>query len=211
MLKKLAAFVFCAGFSMSAFAGYVRYNFSYGNSYSGLNGFFVQHDTDQSIAYFEFQLNDPARGFGAEFRPMTGEGDVLLSGASTYFRTDGPTNFDIVDTFGADHETLLSVTFSRLAGGDFAYTAKYSADLWANFPPEVHSGTLRGIATRGTVAPELADYLDSMGGYEFGVPRIVPTFIEPQQVPEPGSIALIGLGTIGIAGLARRRTPLARH
>lgn len=208
MIKQIVALAATALFSMNASAGYVRYDLDYGSSDTGLEGFIVQHDTDQSIALFSFQLNDPSKGngyFGQYFFPLDTEGCVCLVSASTRFRNSGPTNFSIEDGFGADHSTNLSVTFARATGGSFKYTAKYTADLYENQPPEYFTGTLSGFATRGTVDPLLASYLDSVGGYEVGVPRIIPTYIGPGQVPEPTSIALFALGAASLVSAARRR------
>lgn len=205
MMNKVLVFAVGTLFSLSASAGYVQYDLSYGAANSGLSGFIVQHDTDQSIASFSFNLNDSSARYGQQFFPFFGEGEVLLVDASTYFGDGGPTNFTIYDNFGLDHETSLRVIFARTAGGDFTYTADYIADLSENVPPATYSGTLSGLAVRGTVAPALVNYLDTNGGYDFGVPRIVPQLIAPNQVPEPASLALLAFGAAGIAATHRRK------
>lgn len=202
MIKKILALAATAVFSLNASAGYVQYNFNAG----GLSGFIVQHDTDGSIALFDFQLADSQAGYGQQFAPFAGEGSVLLTGAWTS-SLNGPTSFSIHDTFGHDHVTDLRVTFGVGPNGLFTYTASYTADLYANMPPAMYTGSVSGLASGGTVDEMLASYLDQEGGYAFGVPRIVPTLIAPNDVPEPAGIALLALGAAGMAGIARRRKP----
>jgi len=206
MIKKLIALAATALFSLNAAAGYVRYDLDYGSS-GGLRGFIVQHDTDHSIAHFDFWLYDEASDWGHWFWPLTGEGSVLLDSASTHFRNGGPTNFTIYDDFGSDHNTSLSVTFARTTNGNFTYTAHYSVSLWVHPPWDHMSGRATGLATKGTMDPDLAEYLDSWEGYHYGVPRIVPHYIKPHAVSEPTSIALLAVGAAGLAGASRRRKP----
>lgn len=165
----------------------------------------IQHDTDQSIAAFQFQLVDQQAGYGAYFSPQSSEGEVRITRATTYFRNDGPTNFYIEDDFGHDHYQWLNVTFARSATGHVEYTASYWANLYVDVPPVVYSGTVGGTATRGTVDPALAQALDASGGYAHGVHRIVPTYIGPQDVPEPASALLLALGLAVMAATGRAR------
>lgn len=202
MIKKILAFAAATLFSLNASAGYVQYDFNAG----GLSGFMVQHDTDGSIAFFSFQLNDAQGGYGQQFFPFNNEGAVQLTGATTS-SLDGPTSFSITDTFGHDHITYLTVRFGTGANGLFTYTASYTANLHANMPPAIHTGVVRGLASRSEVDELIANELDQWGGYWPGLAHIVPTFVAPSDVPEPASIALLLLGAVGIAGVTRGRKP----
>jgi hypothetical protein len=222
MIKKLLFLAAGAVFSLNASAGYVQYDLQMssqpGSGNNGLSGFLVQHDDDQSIAFFSLRLDDPSpqvsgsgrdaypgSGFGQYFHPFNDEGSVLITSECTYFINNGPTNFVIADSHGGDHTTDLSVSFSRTTAGGFEYTATYRANLYSNQPPVIFSGTVTGLVTKGTVDPLLAMDLDMWGGYDRAVPRIIPAYIGPNNVPEPASLALFAVGALGAAGAARRR------
>jgi hypothetical protein len=198
MIKSIIALAAGALFSMNAFAGYVKYDLN-----GPLSGSIIQHDTDKSIAYFNFDLyiDGVGRPFRLPLTPQLGDGTTQLTYATTSFRGQGPTNFGIYSNFGADQFTNVGVTFSQNDSGVFSYVANYTSSIFFIGGFQNFAGQHIGSATVGVVNPLFAAELDRTGGYyETMTSRIVPTF-----VPEPGSIALLAVGAIGLLNMRRRR------
>lgn len=206
MFKKVLTLLAGVSFSLSASAGYVQYNFS-----GPVTGYVVQHDDDQSIAYY--YLNVPLGNlpvsvtFHAE--PFVGVGTDVIVSETTYYRQVAPTDFTIHDNFGTPGPLALSFNFVPHANDVFDYTTRYSGSvgLYIGLEKEYFptQGALRGIVTKGLVDPDLARSLDDAGGYYAGVPAITPDYRGPADVPEPASLALLAAGALGAAGVTRRR------
>jgi hypothetical protein len=194
-MKKILAFLACAMVSLSASAGYTQYNFEGPD----ITGHVIQHDDDKSIATFNFYFTDTKKSFGMYFQPENNDGVTLITSEKNHFYGAGPTSFTLYDDYGSDHYAAVVLDFSRESDAGYVFSLKYKYDQTAGYPRHFE-GYINGIASAGAVDPRQAADLDGLGGYDIGVPRIVPAF-----VPEPGSLALLAIGALGAGGIARRR------
>lgn len=217
MIAKLAVLLVAALMSMNAWAGYTKYDFT-----GPLEGFFVQRDDNHAIALFSFNMITPLTYYvhseegpqpvetivtSHQFFPFFDDGEKLLTGATTHFLGDGPTNFDIYDNYAGDQLTEFSIRFSRAAGGLFTYAVDYTRWMYMVGGYAAGTGTLTGTVSVGTLPQGLAEELDSDGGYYGSMPRIVPEYIGPaNEIPEPGSLPLVAAAGL-MAMVCRKRRP----
>lgn len=207
MIRKLIAFAAAALFSMSASAGYIQYTLNNVTFSDGawMDGYFVQDTRDNSIAYYEFQTGAP--GYDRLFPSGTYS---RIESAYTYGW--GPTSFTVSDTLSTSywHTISLDINWSRATGEmmvngwDSAQPAPETNGWpgYAYYYRQIASGTV----VAGAADPALVAALED--GYRY-VNHLVPHVVA-NPVPEPGSLALIGVGAFALAGLRRRWSGMAR-
>lgn len=205
MIKTIIAIAASALFSMNASAGYVQYELT-----GPVSGTFVQHDTDQSMAYFNFdvKINGTPSGFRFNLQQQHSEGATQLTYAQTHFIGNGPSNFGIYSDFGGDQMTYFNIAFARGADGRYNYVAKYSSSIMFSNGYEQFDGQHTGYATVGKINPDFVRSLDQMGGYYDNLnTRFVPLYIGPNvcDIPEPASFALLAVGAFGLLNIRSRR------
>lgn len=196
-MRKILALLAGALFSLNASAGYVQYNF---DGYDGLSGYFVQRDDNKAIAYYDIRA--AGQYIDKTFVPV--DSLDMLYWANNNFHGDGPTSFKLVDIRTSGYIDTLWVGFEADNPG-YGYSVRFerrvdvgSDDGSGNLQPGLM--VFQTAATRVTVDPAFAAQLDALGGYGADMRRITPT-----RVPEPGSLALLAAGAIGVAAAARRR------
>jgi hypothetical protein len=203
MIKLIFAAAVGALFSMDATAGYVRYDLT-----GSVSGTIIQHDTDQTIAYYNLDvtIDGTPMPFRLNLSPQASEGATQLTYATTHFIGNGPSNFGIYSDFGGDQFTTFSIAFKKYGWGEYYYEADYSSLIYFSEGFERFTGRRYGAATTGSVSVDTARTLDELGGYYDNLnTRFVPTYIGPSEIPEPGSLALLAAGVVGLFSIRRRQ------
>lgn len=203
MIKKILAFAASALLSLHASAGYIQYelrgpNYDPAEPESWTNTLVIREE-DKSVADYSIDGFRPQERYEGYYRNR-------LIETTTSFTGLGPTNMYMWSMQPEEFTKQMWLLFSEgPVPGTFNFTLRVlSRPGPQSAYPEL--GPWSDITYSGTARQvELNPYYDWwLGTDPYILQRDVPYF-DPTQVPEPGTLALLGIGVLGAAGSARRR------
>ena len=210
MVKKLLFLAATTLLSLNASAGYIQYELSaagFPTSF-GTNTIVIREE-DKSVAYFSIRTG--LGQFNTQERFDSYQMGSLLE-STTSFTGLGPTNMYLAASAQEEYFARMWLMFSA---GDQPGIFNYSMSVVSGpgprspFPDRqpMRSANYSGTAKQVPVDASLAFLLDE--GATFILPRDIP-YYDPTQVPEPASIALLGLGLAGMSFMRRKSNAITK-
>lgn len=167
-----------------------------------LSGYFVQDETTRAIMHWSLHLNMPQATESFRFIPELAYGQVTQAYVSSY--APAPTNFTVFQHSKHPHVDAYFAFAATDNPGKYQVSGAYRSTPAVSSPyyPEGQLIFIEtGTAVYSAMTAEETQRFNDMCAEPF---VCIAPFV-PQELPEPGSIVLLGLAAAGLYSVRRRK------